>query len=260
MCFFFGGLNRPEQYFNTTVAQTAASLLALAVASVIVPTAFDLKDRTPQSDVAKLSRGTAVILLIVYGAYLFFQLKTHSMVFAQESQKVEAKPFKSLRAKDNLKEGAIAQGIVAPGGILGGHSLSTSQTNNIKLHDAIAHPPPSRDSEDEEDEGEEPQLSFPVALATLCIATAFIGVCQSHVVYAGPFFSRNSAPECQNRAKIADEHRSAPSSWWTPLMLLRKGVLSGTQSHSRRRKSLAVLVYTQVPAFLICVTVRNSSV
>lgn len=40
MCFFFGGINRVEQYFNVTVAQTAASLLSLAVASLIIPTAF----------------------------------------------------------------------------------------------------------------------------------------------------------------------------------------------------------------------------
>lgn len=29
-----------EQFFNVTVAQTAASLLSLAVASLIIPTAF----------------------------------------------------------------------------------------------------------------------------------------------------------------------------------------------------------------------------
>lgn len=40
MCFFFGGLNRLEQHFNVVVAQTAASLLALAVGSLIIPTAF----------------------------------------------------------------------------------------------------------------------------------------------------------------------------------------------------------------------------
>jgi Ca2+:H+ antiporter len=40
MCFFFGGLNRMEQKFNVVVAQTAASLLALAVGSLIIPTAF----------------------------------------------------------------------------------------------------------------------------------------------------------------------------------------------------------------------------
>ena len=40
MCFFFGGIDRMEQHFNVVVAQTAASLLALAVGSLIIPTAF----------------------------------------------------------------------------------------------------------------------------------------------------------------------------------------------------------------------------
>lgn len=40
MCFFLGGMNRVEQFFNVTVAQTASSLLSLAVASLIIPTAF----------------------------------------------------------------------------------------------------------------------------------------------------------------------------------------------------------------------------
>ena len=40
MSFFCGGLNRIEQHFNVTVAQTASSLLALAVGSLIIPTAF----------------------------------------------------------------------------------------------------------------------------------------------------------------------------------------------------------------------------
>lgn len=40
MCFFFGGVNRMEQHFNPVVAETAASLLALAVGSLVIPTAF----------------------------------------------------------------------------------------------------------------------------------------------------------------------------------------------------------------------------
>ena len=40
MCFFFGGISRSEQFFNVTVAQTAASLLALCIGSLIIPTVF----------------------------------------------------------------------------------------------------------------------------------------------------------------------------------------------------------------------------
>ncbi|KAK4126109.1 Calcium/proton exchanger [Parathielavia appendiculata] len=179
MCFFFGGLRRQEQYFNTTVAQTAASLLALAVAAVIVPTVFDIASKTPQSDVAKLSRGTSVILLIVYGGYLFFQLKTHSTVFAQESRKVEAKPFRS----QDLKEGAIAQGFVAPAGVIGGHGLPSSTTDNEKLRSMLTTPPRKglQDEADEED-GEEPQLHFAVAIATLTISTVIVALCAEFMV------------------------------------------------------------------------------
>lgn len=45
MAFFLGGVNRVEQFFNVTVAQTAASLLALSIGSLIVPTVF--RDWTP---------------------------------------------------------------------------------------------------------------------------------------------------------------------------------------------------------------------
>ena len=190
MCFFFGGLRRQEQYFNTTVAQTAASLLALAVAAVIVPTVFDIASTTPQADVAKLSRGTSVILLIVYGAYLFFQLKTHSAVFAEVSQKVEAKPFRG----HNLRDGAITQGLVAPAGFMGGHGLISRQSDNEKMRNLLTNPPRKNlQLEDEEEEGEEPQLHFAVAVATLAISTIIIAFCAEFMVDGISAITENGA-------------------------------------------------------------------
>ncbi|KAK7514464.1 hypothetical protein IWZ03DRAFT_442729 [Phyllosticta citriasiana] len=94
MCFFFGGVNRLEQFFNVTVAQTAASLLALAVASLIIPTVFRLYVEPSDEvgdlvDTDALSRGTSVILLFVYGCYLLFQLKTHAAMYNEPGKKVE---------------------------------------------------------------------------------------------------------------------------------------------------------------------------
>ncbi|KAK1776088.1 Sodium/calcium exchanger protein-domain-containing protein [Copromyces sp. CBS 386.78] len=185
MCFFCGGLNRREQFFNTTVAQTAASLLALAVGSVIVPTVFDMAIEDMPSGinydrvgkVAQLSRGVSIILLFVYGGYLLFQLKTHSSVFAEESQKVAGKPFNFRGGKD-LKDGAIAQGLVGPAGMVGGHAVPSRDNNeNIRNHlDAAPH------QEDEEEEGEEPQLHFIVAVATLVISTVIIAFCAEYMV------------------------------------------------------------------------------
>ncbi|EGP84415.1 uncharacterized protein MYCGRDRAFT_87539 [Zymoseptoria tritici IPO323] len=87
MCFFFGGINRSEQFFNITVAQTAASLLALAIGSLIIPTAFAMFSPKGEQGVAQASRGTAVLLLVTYACYLLFQLRTHKTMYNEPSQK-----------------------------------------------------------------------------------------------------------------------------------------------------------------------------
>jgi len=164
MCFFFGGLKRKEQFFNQTVAQTAASLLALAVASVIIPTAFDQWSNTTEAPIAAISRGTSVILLVVYGGYLFFQLKTHSAMFNEKSKKVAL--------NDALPQGAIAKGLAKAGGIGAGPGRAklADRPPNDELILSTAY-------EDQPEEAEEQHLHILVAWATLAGATAIIGLC-----------------------------------------------------------------------------------
>jgi Ca2+:H+ antiporter len=167
MCFFFGGLRRKEQHFNQTVAQTAASLLALAIGSVIIPTAFNYFTTTSTAKIAQLSRGTAVILLVVYACYLYFQLSTHSDLFAEESQKVAKKPKKNA-----LPEGAIGKVLAKAGGIGAGPGRAQLEDRppQDELLNVNAH-------EEAESEPEEAQLHIMVAWATLAGATAIIGLC-----------------------------------------------------------------------------------
>jgi Ca2+:H+ antiporter len=173
-CFFFGGLRRQEQHFNHTVAQTAASLLALAAAAVIVPSVFNVaaQDFITQQDIAKLSRGTSVILLIVYIAYLVFQLHTHQEVFNEESQKVPAKPWSK-----SIGPNAIKSGLAMPSALMG-HAV-TDQNENLRLANLLNNPGKLDADEDGE---EDPQLSFWVAIATLAISTAIIAVCAESMV------------------------------------------------------------------------------
>lgn len=174
MCFFFGGLRRQEQFFNQTIAQTAASLLALAIGSVIIPTCFD-KFSTDENDlpkVAAISRGTAVILLVVYGGYLWFQLKTHADDFNKESQKVAKRPKKNA-----LPDGALAKGLAKVGGIgaAQGRAPVADRPPNDELIQSTAY-------EDMDEEAEEPQLHIAVAWGTLAGATAIIGICAEFMV------------------------------------------------------------------------------
>ncbi|WPH04399.1 Hypothetical protein R9X50_00729000 [Acrodontium crateriforme] len=164
MCFFFGGLKRTEQFFNLTVAQTAASLLAVAIGSLVIPTAF-VQFSAEDGGVIPASRGTAVMLLFVYGCYLLFQLRTHSDVYNAPSQKV---PKKQSGKKD---AGDMFRGLATIGAI-GGAAPAGGEINKENL----VH--------DEDDEEETPQLSITGALVTLAGATVLIALCAEFMVGA----------------------------------------------------------------------------
>lgn len=77
------------QLYNSTASQMGAVLLGLAVVSLLLPTAFHASfSNTAAADraVVKVSRGTSVILLIVYGLYLLFQLKSHAYMYESTPQ------------------------------------------------------------------------------------------------------------------------------------------------------------------------------
>lgn len=83
-CFIAGGIRYREQSFNSTVASTMSSLLAVATASLIIPaTLYSVMSDSSHQDakIDILSHGTSIILLFIYVAYLFFQLKTHADLF-----------------------------------------------------------------------------------------------------------------------------------------------------------------------------------
>lgn len=191
MCFFFGGIDRLEQHFNPVVAQTAASLLALAVGSLIIPTAFHAwsdgefrrivrlmqltnsswryGSRTPVTRYVPYQKwsyvslhfaGTSVILLVVYGCYLFFQLKSHTEIYNAPSPKVE-------KRRQKVNEGDASRGIAQIGKMSA--SMAGEHAQNVKLQEP-------------DDEEEEPQLSVLVAVLTLVISTVFVALCAEFMV------------------------------------------------------------------------------
>ena len=175
-----------EQHFNMTVAQTAASLLALAVGSLIIPAAFQawadgtrkssyplsihdrcanvfipLTEATKSSRITELSRGTAILLLFVYGAYLFFQLKTHASMYSERSPKVEKRSSKPDKGDSIKNVATMGAGISAS---MGGQAAQST---------------PMREPEEEP---EQPQLSKGVALFTLAASTALVALCAEYMV------------------------------------------------------------------------------
>ncbi|KAL4863548.1 hypothetical protein BDV12DRAFT_177413 [Aspergillus spectabilis] len=91
MAFLLGGLRFQEQIYNSTVTQMSACLLSLAVSSLLLPTAFHASFRDSDDadrSTLKVSRGTSVVLLLVYVLYIVFQLKSHSYLYASIPQQI----------------------------------------------------------------------------------------------------------------------------------------------------------------------------
>ncbi|KAG2144120.1 calcium proton exchanger [Suillus bovinus] len=99
--FFAGGLYHTQGLFNGTGAQASASLMTLSCITLVVPAAYTSTtetgmenhcgdpDKCPTAGLLFISRGTAILLLGVYCAYLWFQLKSHPNLFIAPSPKDE---------------------------------------------------------------------------------------------------------------------------------------------------------------------------
>ncbi|KAG2116527.1 Sodium/calcium exchanger protein-domain-containing protein [Suillus discolor] len=91
--FLAGGLYHKEGIFNGTGAQASASLMTLSCITLVIPAAYastteagmenycDDASECPTAGLLLISRGTAMLLLGVYCAYIWFQLKSHPKLF-----------------------------------------------------------------------------------------------------------------------------------------------------------------------------------
>ncbi|KAK4684150.1 Ca2+:H+ antiporter, partial [Tremellales sp. Uapishka_1] len=104
MSFFAAGFFFHESTFQVTAAQASSSLMTLATITLILPAAYHFSNASDVSAIVNviedgtsdtadpsfhgllvLSRGTSIILLGTYIAYLVFQLKTHAALFEADA-------------------------------------------------------------------------------------------------------------------------------------------------------------------------------
>ena len=84
VAFLLGGLRYHDQRFNAASARLCSTMMFVAAISMAVPSAFS-RSFAPQSAIREerlLNVGIAVLLLLAYGLYLVFSLKTHRGAFA----------------------------------------------------------------------------------------------------------------------------------------------------------------------------------
>ncbi|KAI0394343.1 hypothetical protein F5Y17DRAFT_457981 [Xylariaceae sp. FL0594] len=121
LCFLAAGVRRNTATFDAAISEVGTGLLLMAGLGLAIPTIFghsidwnrygitqeDLADRTTQ-----ISRVVAVLLLIAYVVFVFFQMRTHHGIFDaifEHDEKRDADGHKDLaKAKLTLTECAIS--------------------------------------------------------------------------------------------------------------------------------------------------------
>ncbi|KAF8077723.1 Sodium/calcium exchanger protein-domain-containing protein [Lyophyllum atratum] len=98
--FIAAGFKFKESTFQITGTQASASLMTLACITLVIPAAYHATNirNSAEAGLLVISRGTAVLLLGVYIAYLVFQLKTHPELFEPEEEPEEEEAHMSVVA------------------------------------------------------------------------------------------------------------------------------------------------------------------
>lgn len=118
-----GGIKNGTQKFDPRTAGVNASIMSLAVMAMMIPAIFALgnPDHRPSSDdIVKLSDGTAIVLIVLYGFYLL------STVFmAGDAKKsVEASPESPAEALAEEEQHKSGMGLPLALGLLAGSTIA----------------------------------------------------------------------------------------------------------------------------------------
>ena len=80
--FLLGGLKYHVQEFNRVSARLQAGLLFLATVALLIPSAVSEADSRAAGFTQELSVGLSLLLIVAYGLFMLFSLKTHRELFA----------------------------------------------------------------------------------------------------------------------------------------------------------------------------------
>ncbi|KAG0143821.1 hypothetical protein CROQUDRAFT_162805 [Cronartium quercuum f. sp. fusiforme G11] len=169
MCFFAGGIRFSEQAFSITAAQLNSSLLIMSVIAILIPAGFhaafsNLGDNIEGPDVLKMSRGIAIILLVIYAAYLLFQLWTHAHLYQETPNNSSSSGEQDGRPT------------------FGGHRIMRI-AKSVKTQNPTRITSATEDGEDQEEEEEEtPTLNLFSSIGLLVLSTVLVGVTSEWLV------------------------------------------------------------------------------
>lgn len=126
LAMFLGGTKRRSQRFNPTAALAGVGMMFLALVSLGLPDMFHASQPNVSEDLMlRLSTGIAVVMIVVYGLGLIFQIKTHAHLYTDEAEVVEEAPWSTRFSLGVLVAATAATAVVAE---LLVHAIETAST------------------------------------------------------------------------------------------------------------------------------------
>lgn len=153
LAFLLGGIRREEQYFNRRVAQTMGMFLLLAVLSLTIPTVSRIWAHSTDEGLLHQSRGTAVVIMVSYFLWLFFQLKTNRRMFDDVGEKSLPRTF----SHESMDEGQAMKGLAYAG------AAGAAPIGGVINQQHLVHV-----------EEPDPHMKLPTAILTIIFATVLL--------------------------------------------------------------------------------------
>lgn len=156
------GVKWPTIRFNHQAAQTYMSSLILATFAFIVPTSFytlNTSSVDPHYSL-EVSQAISVLLVAIYGGYIYFQVGSHKSLFDGEKSPPQAMMAKSKSSCEAREDEEVP-----------------------KVVKTVDTPDPTEDTTTEDDdEEEEPKFTFIVALVGLAVVAVLISLLSDMLV------------------------------------------------------------------------------
>jgi len=180
--FLAGGMRFKTQRFGTISGQINASLLMLSCMGLVFPAVLTISSEENIKDELTYSRITSLVLIVMYGCYLFFQLKTHRDAYeGGDEQAADTKSVKEARTIQMPSRSSVdVEEARSP--VLAG-LMSGSELNDR------AEDPSGGSGEgegegvgEEEDDEDEDVLGFNYSIVWLAIITIFISFLSNAMV------------------------------------------------------------------------------
>ena len=179
-----GGVRKSTQYFNQHAVMTSTGLLLMALTSLILPSVLNASESMKNGEASELwlSRFTSFAMLIAYGLYLFFTLKTHKDLMEEkgvpETEKLR-RSLTDLSTKGNIP-GFVSDAHKRRPENLNETSVISDEDDNETLE--MSHIEDTEIEDEEEDDEEEEILGIWDGILWLSVITLIISLLSEWLV------------------------------------------------------------------------------